>query len=103
MNKAISDNRLGDGSQEGDSKLKIMHNLHQHARRCFLERPDHMHPFCPSFQMVEMDLHFVPVDDLFGSPRDRNPSPDRGHDHEVALRPALEVSDVAIVRENLRP
>src|SRR5688572_2811268 len=52
---------------------------------------------------MEMNFELFPIDDLLRGPRDGNARANGGHDHEVAIRAALQVTDVAIVREDFWP
>src|SRR5688572_30575370 len=52
---------------------------------------------------MEMNFELFPIDDLLRGPRDGNARADRGHDDKVAIRAALQVTDVAIVREDFWP
>src|SRR5437764_13578040 len=53
--------------------------------------------------MKESDFVPIAVDDLLRCPRNRNAGTDGRHYDEIALGPACEITDVAIVRQNLRP
>ena len=65
MDEAIADNWFGERGEQGNSKSKIMQYLNQDAYGRFLEGPNHMHPFRPSLEMVEMNFNPVSIDDLF--------------------------------------
>ena len=80
-----------------------MHDLNQDAGRRFLERPNHMHPFRPRFQMMEMNFELFAIDDLLRGPRDRKAGARGGHDDEIAILAALEIPNITIVRQDLRP
>src|SRR6266481_6043552 len=53
--------------------------------------------------MAEVNFEPVAIDNLFRGPGDRNAGAPRCHYHNVAIGPALQESDVAIMRENFWP
>src|SRR5437763_14160347 len=103
MDESLADERFSNRREEGNSKAKVMHNLNQDTSRRVLAQPNYMHSFRPRFQMMKMNLHFLAIDDLLRGPRNGNPGADRGHDDAIAVSAALQVTDVTVVRQNLRP
>ena len=53
--------------------------------------------------MMEMNFELVAVDDLLRGPGDWDPGTRGRHNHQVAIVPPLQKSDVAIMRQNFWP
>ena len=53
--------------------------------------------------MMEMNFELVAVDDLLRGPGDWDAGTRGRHNHQVAIVPALQKSDVAIMRQNFWP
>jgi hypothetical protein len=53
--------------------------------------------------MMKADFKAVPVDDLLGGPRNRDAGTRRRHHDHIAIRAALQITNVPIVWQNLRP
>src|SRR6266516_4995870 len=80
-----------------------MFNLDQDSSRRVLECPDDAHSFCECFQMMKTNFKTASIDDLFRGPGNGNAGARRRHNHDVAIWTALEITNIAIVRQNLRP
>jgi hypothetical protein len=75
----------------------------QHAGWHFLKRPHYAHSLRERFQVMKANFNVVAIDDLFGSPGNRNAGARRGHYDNVPTRATYEITDIAIVGENPRP
>jgi hypothetical protein len=89
MDENISDDRFGYRTKRADPKPHVVHNFNADAVGNFSERPNDVHPFGKSFQVMKTHLEFVAVDELLGRPGDWNWAAARCHDDEVPLRAAL--------------
>src|SRR5262249_3968005 len=103
MDEKIADNRINKRRNDWNPESQIGCNRHAHTTRGFGKRPNNAHSFCPGFQMMEMNFEFVAVDDLFRGPGDWDAGTHGCHDHQVAIAPTLQKSDVAVMRQNLWP
>ena len=103
MDESLTHNRLGDRSEQTDAKPQDVEDLDQRAGGRFLKAPDDIHPFGPLFQVMKTNLAPLAVDDLLGCPGDRQAETPRRHHDKIAIRAALEITDVTIMRQDFRP
>src|SRR6266566_1209861 len=80
-----------------------MFNLDQDSTRRILKCPNYAHSFRERFQMMKADFKTLAIDDLFRSPGNRNAGTPGCHHHHVAIWTALKKTNVAVMRQNLRP
>src|SRR5262249_27207551 len=59
--------------------------------------------FCPCLQMKETNFEPFAVDYLLRDPGYGNTGTPRSHHHDVAIRSALQKTNVAVMREDFRP
>ena len=103
VDEKLTDDWLGDRSERTIPELQFVHDLNQDTGWSFFESPDDIHPFRPGFEMMKAHLDVLPVDHLLGGPGNGDAGADRGHDDEISVVRALQVTDVTIVRKDLRP
>src|SRR4029450_3113559 len=80
-----------------------MFNLYDYSARRISKCPNYAHSFCERFQMMEANFKAVSINDLLGGPRDRNSSPHCRHHNNISVWTAFEITNVAIMRQDLRP
>src|SRR5437016_4137004 len=81
----------------------MMFNLDQDSTRRILKSPSDAHSFRERFQMMKANFKPVTIDDLFRGPGNGNTGACCGHHHNVAVGALFEITNVAIVRQNLWP
>src|SRR5450432_1704791 len=62
-----------------------------------------MHAFGEGLQMMKAHFDSLAVDNLFGSPLDRNSGTRCCHHHEITIRAAFQIPDITIMRQNSWP
>jgi len=102
-NKKVADDFLGDRRQNLHAKIQIVRDRYEHAIRSFIEGPNDVHPLGKRFEMVEMNLDTLGINDFFGSPFNRNAGTLRCHHHDVPIRTTLEKTNIAIMGEDFWP
>src|SRR4051794_26837105 len=68
MNEEAPNDWIGDWRERWDAEFHFVDDLHEHALRSFIERPDHIHAFREFLQMMEAHLKLLAVDHLLGGP-----------------------------------
>src|SRR4029077_3806934 len=69
----------------------------------FLKCPHYAHSLRECFQVTKSNFNAVAIDNLFGSPGNRNAGARRSHQYNVPAGAMFEVTDIAIVGENSWP
>ena len=72
---------------KAESETQIVRDRHTARLGRIIKCPNHMHSFRQRLQMKKTDFKPFAVDDLLGSPRDRNAGTPRGHHDDVAIGP----------------
>src|ERR1041385_7817828 len=103
MDEHLANDWLRDRREHWDPKTQVVDNLHYHARRGFSKSPNHIHPFSPGFEMMKTDLASVSIDYLLRGPCYGKAEPGGRHDDEVPVRASFQITNVAVVRQDLRP
>src|SRR5215203_386222 len=103
MDEKIAYDWIHDWRKQGKTKPQIVQNRYEHTTCAFGKCPNDAHPFRPGFQMMEMNFELVAVDDLLRGPGDWDAGTSGRHDHQIAVVPALQKFDVAVMRQNLWP
>src|SRR5207248_10900152 len=103
MNKKIADDRLSQWREHSHTKIQVMGDFDEHTGGSFFEGPDNKHAFSESLQMIKAHFEFFPIDNLLGHPGNRNTGTGRSHDDNIAVDPALEIFDIAVVRQDFWP
>jgi hypothetical protein len=103
VDEKISDDGFDDRGKLTVPELQLVHDLHQNAGGGLVERPDYAHSFGPGFEVMEMNLDILPVNDLLRGPGNWNAGTGSGHHDEIPILASLEITDVTIVRQNFRP
>ena len=103
MDEKIADDRIHNWRKRGKTKPQIVRNRYKHTICAFRKCPNDAHSFCPGFQMMEMDFELVAVDDLLRGPGDWDAGTRGCHNHQIAIVPALQKSDVTVMWQNFWP
>ena len=99
----VTDDWFRDGGEGANAKTQIVQNLNHHSVWNRFESPDHAHAFGPCLQVMEMNLAPRTIDNLLGSPRNRNSGTRCRHDNYVSIYALFEITDVTIMREDFWP
>src|SRR5919106_3655688 len=101
VNEEIANDFVRDWREEMYSKSQIVRDLHENAFRSFLKCPNHAHAFCECPQVRKTHFDFFAVDDLLRCPGNGNAGTRRRHHDYIAIRAALQITNVAIMWQNL--
>ena len=103
VDEEAADDGIRERGKGGDAEPEIVNDCNFNAIRSFLERPDDLHAFGEGLEMAKADFAALAVDPLLGDPGNRDAGTDGGHFDDVPLRGFLEIMNVAVMRQNLRP
>ena len=103
VDEKIAYDWIHDWRKRGKPKPQIVGDRYEHTTRGFGKRPNDAHSFCPGFQMVKINFELVAVDDLLRGPGDWDAGTCSRHNHQIAIMPALQKSDIAVMRQKFWP
>ena len=103
MNEKVADYFVCDRRHDFRPKCQVVFDFDQDPGWHFLKCPHYVHSLCERLQVVKANFNTVAIDDLFGSPGNRNAGARSSHYDNVPAGTMFEVTDIAIVRENLWP
>src|SRR6476660_7529689 len=103
MDEKIAYDWIHDWRKRWNAKPQIVGNRNENTISAFGKCPNDAHSFCPGFQMMEMNFELVAVDDLLRGPGNWDAGARGCHNHQVAIVPALQKFDVAVMRQNFWP
>src|ERR1041385_5107424 len=90
-------------SHNGPTRFQVVVNSDQDSVGCASESPDYNHAFCKCFEVLEVNLAFVPLHLEPRSPLNRNPTTEGCHVDDPIITTSFHGSDPPIMGEQTGP